>query len=179
MRERGEKDIWTFESYCRNYSASSLRSSRRHDTDEKRDEDEVMHVSKRIGFLSLFELQTLYGSTTLEYDVRGLDLDDSNYDVISSYCSAFQRLVDRHIIPMLERWSDATLRDGNNPQICIVSAHLALLFQNFEYEHLDTRTVALHICSHVNLMSRHSFLSDPMKRERGKVSAQQSKAVVT
>ena len=76
---------------------------------------------------------------------------------------------------MLERWSEGTLRDGNNPQICIVAAHLALLIQNFEYSDLDERTVRLHICSQVNLMSRHSFLSDPLRRERGRVSVQQSK----
>jgi hypothetical protein len=106
--------------------------------------------------------------------VRGLEIDIEVHQILSEFCRTIRQTILRHIMPMLERWGRHALIKNENFSICSVYLHLALVLANLSFEELNERNVIIHLCAHLMITTRHSFISDPFsvhKRQQQKGEA--------
>lgn len=73
----------------------------------------------------------------------------------------------QHVFPMIERWS-LQAGQSNEEVTVILHAHLAMLFQNTEYQELTRETITTHLSAQIVMTARYTYLSNVAREGKQK-----------
>jgi hypothetical protein len=104
--------------------------------------------------------QTINGVEASSF-IRGLTdaVSEEKIKDLMAASTALRTTINRHVFPMMERWTEDSIKANHHSQICMLQAHMAFIFHNVPEEKMNRHVVSTHLCAQIVLTARYQFTS--------------------